>query len=190
MIDNFSSLSDAELARMVRRNDPDAFVELSARYFHMIRAKAGDFQGTSAPEKEDLCQEGFLGLYMAATTYEEGKGASFSTYARVCVYRRMASAARKHASGRNRPLNESLSLEAADEFGMAVKDSPEALVELGEHFQSLQKKMETVLSPLERRVLALYVGGYRREEIPEKAGVSLKAFDNAMYRVRKKLKNF
>lgn len=186
---DYGSFSDAELVRMVREDDPDAYAELSARYLWLIRAKARLFEGAAAPEKEDLCQEGFLGLYVAATSYEEGGGASFSTYAGVCVYNRMATAARRHASSKNRPLNESLSLDSADASQMAAEEGPEVLLELREHFENIQKRMHMSLSPLERRVLALYLSGYRRSEIPEKAGLSLKTFDNALHRVRSKLKN-
>lgn len=181
--------SSPQLLAQVRQNNPDAFRELSQKYVWLVREKARLFEGPSAPEREDLWQEGLLGLYIAAITYEEGGAASFSTYAGVCVYRRMADAARKHSSGKNRLLNESLPLESADASGAAAKESPEALIELRENFQGIRQKMEEVLSPLERRALILYVSGCEREEIPQKAGMSLKTFDNALHRARHKLKN-
>ena len=186
---DYESFSDAGLVQAIREDAPEAFAALSARYLRLIWAKARLFEGASVPEKEDLCQEGFLGLYVAATTYEETGGASFATYAGVCIYNRMASAVRRHASSGNRPLNESLSLDTAAATQMAAEKGPEVLVELREHFQSIQERMDMSLSPLERKVLALYLSGYRRSEIPEKAGISLKTFDNALQRVRSKLKN-
>ena len=164
----------------------EAFAELSARYLGLIRAKAKLFEGASAPEKEDLWQEGLLGLYAAAISYQPGRGASFPTYAGVCVYNQMASAVRRHGSSGNRPLNESVPLEDAGEA--AVEAGPEALLELREEFGALCRQMDVSLSPLERRVLALYLSGYRRVEGAKRAGLPLRSYDNALHRVRSKLK--
>ena len=109
----YQDCSDVQLSALVRQGQGDAFAELSARYLGLIRAKAQRFEGASAPEKEDLWQEGLLGLYAAAVSYKPEGGAEFSTYAGVCIYNRMASAVRRHGSSGNRPLNESLPLEAA-----------------------------------------------------------------------------
>lgn len=188
MSGDYQAFSDAELARLVRENDPDAFSELSTRYFWLIRSKARLFQGPSFPEEEDLLQEGFLGLYAAADSFEEQRDASFQTYAGVCVYNCMVSAARKHGSRKNRPLNESLPLDSADAASMASESGPEDLLEVREHFQQLLQQMNMILSPLERRALSLYLSGCKRAEIPKRTGISLKVFDNAMYRVRSKLK--
>ena len=88
MPEEYASFSDAQLADCVRSGDPEAFVELSSRYLWLVRAKAGLFSGPAAPEKEDLFQEGLLGLYAAALTYQPAAGASFATYSGVCVYNR------------------------------------------------------------------------------------------------------
>ena len=124
----FQDCSDARLAALVRERQGDAFAELSARYLGLIRAKAKLFEGAAAPEKEDLWQEGLLGLYAAAISFRPEGGASFSTYAGVCVYNRMTSAVRRHVSSGNRTLNESVPLEDAGDA--AVEAGPEDLLEL------------------------------------------------------------
>lgn len=177
---------DAQLAAQVRAGRGEAFAELSARYLGLIRAKARSFEGAAAPEKEDLWQEGLLGLYLAATTFNPEAGAAFSTYAGACVYNRMASAVRRHASGRNRPLNESVPLE--EDRPAPTGQGPEARLELREEFSALCRRMESSLSPAERRALALYLGGCPRAEAARRAGVSLRAYDNALHRAREKLK--
>lgn len=182
----FQDCSDARLTALVRERQGDAFVELSARYLGLIRAKAKLFEGVAAPEKEDLWQEGLLGLYAAAISFRPERGASFSTYAGVCVYNRMTSAVRRHASSGNRPLNESISLEDAGDA--AVEASPEEQLELQEDFRALQQRMGVSLSPMERRVLTLYLSGYRRGEAADRAGITVRAYDNALHRVRSKLK--
>ena len=124
--------------------------------------------------------------YAAAISFRPEGGASFSTYAGVFVYNRMTSAVRRHVSSGNRPLNESVPLEDAGDA--AVEAGPEDLLELREDFRTLQQRMGVSLSPLERRVLALYLNGYRRGEAANRAGITVRAYDNALHRVRSKLK--
>lgn len=179
------ALGDPKLAELVRRGDPQAFVELSSRYIGLIRKKAALFSGPAVPEPEDLLQEGFLGLYAAALGYSEGGGGSFGTYAGACIYNQMVNAVRSNATAGNRTLNHALPLtEAGDlpEWAMGPQD----LVETREQFQAMWERLE--LTPLERRVLDLYLSGCRRSEVEERAGIQLKAFDNALYRIRNKLR--
>lgn len=178
--------SDVQLAALVRQGQGEAFAELSARYLGLVRGKARLFEGAAAPEKEDLWQEGLLGLYVAAISFRQEGGASFPTYAGVCVYNRMASAVRRHASGGNRTLNESVPLE--EDRPAPSRESPESLLELREDFRALCRKMNVALSPAERRALKLYLSGCCREEAARQAGVSLRAYDNALYRAREKLR--
>ncbi len=189
MSPSYHELNDSQLADLVKRENYDAFAELGARYLWLIRTKASQFESAAALEREDLCQEGFLGLYFAACSYEKKGGAAFKTYAGVCIQNRMTSAVRNHKNAGNRPLNESVSLEAAGDAPAAFWDEPEALLELRESFEGFLSKMKLALSPLERRALSLYLSGLKREEIPKKAGLSLKSFDNALGRVRSKLRS-
>ncbi|WP_322203874.1 sigma-70 family RNA polymerase sigma factor [Acutalibacter intestini] len=182
MAEDFGSLSDIQLVQLVGQGEPEAFVELSARYLWLLQEKARQFSGL---EHEDLVQEGFLALYAAALSYREGGGASFSTYAGVCVFNRMAKAARRHGSPGNRTLNESLSLDSAGNLPAGA--GPQDLLELREGFAAMRQRIDQALTPLERQALALYLGGYKREEIPGRSGMTLKAFDNALYRARVKL---
>ena len=181
-------MSDRELLDLVRQNDPDAFGELSARCFTLIYRHAARFTGPNAPERDDLLQEGLLALYAAATSYQEEKGASFRTYAGVCIQNRMADAARRHGSSRNRALNESLSLDSEAAANLQSGDGPEDILELKDQLQGLFQKLDRLLTPLEREAIRLYLTGCKREEIPARSGMSLKAFDNAIYRARNKLK--
>ncbi len=186
---NYQDLSDGQLIDKIKGENYDAFAELGARYLWLIRIKAAQFEREASLEREDLCQEGFLGLYLAARSYEKKNGAAFKTYAGVCIQNRMTSAVRTHKSMGNRPLNESVSLETAGDAPAAFWDEPEALVELRESFEGVLLKMKLALSPLERRALSLYLSGFKRREIPEKTGLSLKTFDNALGRVRNKLRS-
>ncbi len=178
----------SQLLSRVRAGEPDAFAQLSARYLWLVRGKAQHFTGAGVPEQEDLFQEGLLGLYVAARTYDEGGGASFATYAGICIYNRMASAVRRHMNSGNRTLNESLSLSSDDACALSTGEEPGMVVELQEQLAQLHRQMEAALSPLEHRVVTLYLGGCRRRELPQRLGISQKACDNALHRVRAKLR--
>lgn len=187
MSGDFESYSNAQLAGKVRAGDADAFAALSARYLWLVRDKARKFAGAGAPEMEDLTQEGLLGLYAAAVAFDEAGGASFSTYAGVCIYNRMASAVRRYSSSGNRTLNESVSLDSGEAV-LAAGEDPGDAVELREWAAGLRRRLEGALSPLERKVLALYLSGCSRRDLPGRLGLSQKSCDNALHRVRCKLR--
>lgn len=180
----YELLSDLQLSELVRGGNPQAFVELSSRYAGLIRKKAALFCGLSFPEPEDLLQEGFLGLYAAALGYREDGGGSFGAYAGACIYNQMVSAVRSSATAGNRTLNQALPLVEAGELTERAM-GPQDLVETREQFDSMWR---LELTPLERRVLNLYLSGCRRAEVQERSGISLKTFDNALYRIRSKLR--
>lgn len=188
MSGDFESYSSAQLVSKVRQGDADAFAALSARYLWLVRAKAHKFAGAGAPEVEDLTQEGLLGLYAAAVSFDEAGGASFATYAGVCIYNRMASAVRRYGNSGNRTLNESVSLDSSETFLTAGDGDPGARVEWQEWMCQLRQKLENTLSPLERKVLALYLSGCSRRELSKKLGLPQKSCDNALHRVRSKLR--
>lgn len=181
------ALSDAQLAVQVQQGDQQAFVLLSQRYLRLIRSQAFSCHSGASPEVEDLFQEGLLGLYRAACTFQEEK-ASFRTYASACISNQMVSALRSHSSKKNQVLNESLPLEEALTQQEQVWD-PEAMMEVKDHFQRLWEGMQHTLSGLEQKVLFLYLSGNSRKEIAKKAGISVKSCDNALRRVRSKIKN-
>lgn len=188
MAEEFVNLTDEELAECVKENIPYAFAALSGRYLWLVRQTAARYVGHDAPEPDDLFQEGFLGLYAAALSYKTDGGASFKTYASACVHNRMTDAARRHSGAKNRVLNESLSLDTDDSARLARSDSPEELVELRENFREILRRADVELAPLERTALGLYLSGCKREDIEKISGMSLKTFDNAIYRVRRKLR--
>lgn len=183
MSQDYGSLSDSRLTELVRGGDPQAFVELSSRYIGLLRNKAALFSGPSVPEPDDLLQEGFLGLYAAALGYM-GKS-SFGTYAGACVYNQMVTAVRSSNTAGNRTLNQALPLTEAGDLPERSL-SPQDLVEMREQFDNMWEGLE--LSPLERRVLRLYLGGCKRSEAQERAGINVKVFDNTLYRIRTKLR--
>lgn len=179
-------MSDEELAARV--DTADAFAELESRYLWLIGSIARKLKSSNSPDDEDLRQEGLVGLYEAALRYVPSGGASFKTYASVCISNRLKNEVRNHGSKRNFPLNHSVSLEDVTCSEENAVSSPEMALESRETFEAVLNQIHISLSDFERKVLALYLSGYKRGEIAESLAISVKAFDNALQRVRRKLK--
>lgn len=181
MAEAYRALTDLKLIELTRGGDAEAFAQLTDRYLNLIRGKAGLFTGPSAPERDDLLQEGFLGFYAAAARYDPSRGASFGTFAGVCIQNRMADAVRrfsKESSDRSLPL----------EKNELSEEGPEQLIELRDHFSDFLRRAGQTLTPLEKKALAFYFDGVKRSEI-ERTGMELRAYDNAVYRARAKLRS-
>lgn len=187
----FSGLSDAKLAGLVKQGVSDAFAELTARYMSVIRAKAAS-KRSMLLELDDLCQEGLLGLLNAAKTYSQDGRASFKTYAEVCIGNRLVMAFRAAASRKNSPLANSIPLSEQEDIRTAGRAedtlNPEDMLLDSENVNSIWKHVRDALSEKEFAVFKLYLAGLSYAEIAERLSLSAKAADNAMQRVRMKLK--
>lgn len=182
--------TDEELALLVRHGGSEAFAELTERYAPLIRAKAAPLR-SGGSETEDLCQEGLLGLFRAAQTFSTENGASFRTYADVCISNGIRSAYRSAAGKKHDPLNDfvSLSGENAPELPDSGSADPAAMVDSRESFRVFCRRLASLLTPMELQVLRLYLGGCSYRGIAEKMSVTEKAADNALQRARMKLRN-
>ncbi len=193
LLQDMVEYSDHQLASLVCQDDPDAFVELTKRYMSLIRAKAAAFHNTVL-EADDLYQEGLLGLFSAARTYNPNGTASFRTYAGVCISHRIIAAYRSYFRQKNLPLNSSISLNdddnpmLEDPFAQSVSN-PETLLIAQENLQIVNDRIRQRLSKMEQQVLFLYLGGCAYSDIARKMGISTKAVDNAIQRVRRKLRD-
>lgn len=195
LFDLLPELSDQQVAELVNQGDTDAFVELTARYMGLIRGKASAFRGVPM-EAEDLYQEGLLGLLHAAHSYRASGSASFKTYAGICIYHQMVTACRSALSRKNLPLHNFVSFHDAEQDDSWTTSllsdqiaNPETLLIDRENLEGLRARINQGLSKMEQEVLFLYLNGCTYQEIAQKQDVSVKAVDNAIQRVRKKLKN-
>lgn len=185
-----SSLADVRLAALVKGGSSEAFAELTERYIGTIRAKVLPFRAGGV-ETDDLCQEGLLALHTAAKTFDPGRGASFRRYADVCISNRVVMAYRAATDGKNRPLNDFVSLSGGDapDFPADGSADPAALLDGRESFEAILRRMTELLTPMELRALRLYLGGCSYREIAKKMSVTEKAADNALQRARAKLRD-
>lgn len=194
------TLTDEQLLARIREGDGEAERLLYERYKQLVRSRAHSYFLIGA-DHEDLVQEGMLGLYKAVCEYDGNKAASFKSFAELCVTRQILSAIKNATRKKHTPLNHYVSLnsspiEAQSELtlldtmrSLGVAD-PEDVVIGRENFDRMVLYLEKTLSPMERRVLSLYLDGFSYPQIAARIEKPLKSIDNAMQRVKHKLENF
>ncbi|MDD3260878.1 MAG: sigma-70 family RNA polymerase sigma factor [Oscillospiraceae bacterium] len=181
-----AACTDLQLAQMIKSGSSRAFVELTARYVDLVQAKSAPFHGTFL-DRDDFYQEGLWGLYTAACTFDPNRGAKFATYAGTCIHNRMVMVYRSAKSGRSQPPNGFVPLSDAELSATDAAD-PEARVLAKERLQKVRFAIQNILTPMEQHTLQLYLSGCTYAEIAQKMQISVKAADNAMQRVRQKLR--
>jgi RNA polymerase sporulation-specific sigma factor len=184
---SLTACTDSQLAVYIQKGDADAFVELTARYLDLIRAKSAPFHCTFL-DRDDFCQEGLWGLYHAACSYQQGKGCSFSTYAGICIQNHVITAYRKAITERRQPPNGFVPLSDGETFSAPDTEDPETILLSKERMENIQFSVEHILTKMEQQVLVLYLNGCSYAEIAQKMRITQKAADNALQRVRQKLR--
>ena len=179
--DMYSEYSDEELVRKAG-TDKNALSELIARYVCTTEYTARKISGQIT---EDLEQEGLMGLLNAVKTFSEDKNIKFSTYANVCIKNRMLSSLRKNMPSGEEELDEEQLEEHSDSF----HEIPENIVIEQERMNELYSRISSALTGLEWKVFQFFLTGISYNEIAVSLGITEKAVDNAMLRVRRKLKS-
>ncbi len=178
-----ATVADAELAAEAARGSGEAFAQLMHRLMPRMKRLAAQYQNIPGLETDDLLQEGLMGLLSAVHAFCADNG-GFTAFATACIRNRMLSAVRRALPAGEFELTDAE--EALSELPSGQADPAELLVER-EEADRLRQRLERMLTPLEYRVLAAYLGGQNYDEIAAVIGVSRKAVDNALQRVRKKL---
>ena len=181
-----SSDSD-KLAELAKQGDSDAFAQLFLSMVPLISSKAARLAPQLHGERDDLIQEGAIGLMDAVAHYDAAAGTPFQAYASVCIENRILSALRAQSRQKNLPLNEAVPLDGLEIPIAAHSADPENVFFGRERLQSVMNAVRTRLSPLERKVLENYLGGRSYREIASRLGLTEKSVDNALQRIRRKL---
>ncbi|MBQ9869814.1 MAG: sigma-70 family RNA polymerase sigma factor [Ruminococcus sp.] len=181
-LSDYKSMSDEQLVRSAK-NDKKAVSELIVRYLRIVHFLAGRY---SAGIYEDLVQEGFMGLLKAVNTYRPDENVKFSTYANVCVKNRIISSLKRNSLINGEEFTEEI-VQSMFENQMAA--DPEKIVIENESMDEVYKKITSALSEQEWRVFQLFLTGMAYNQMALNLGVSVKSIDNAMQRVRRKLKS-
>ncbi|TWT23007.1 RNA polymerase sporulation sigma factor SigH [Planomicrobium sp. CPCC 101110] len=193
----FTDMTDEELVSLVHSGNTEALDYLITKFRHFVRMKARSYFLIGA-DKEDIIQEGMIGLYKAIRDFRSDKLSSFRAFAELCIIRQIITAIKTATRQKHIPLNSYVSLdkpiydEESDRTLMDVLtgntiDDPEELMINNEEFLFMEEKMGEVLSDFEREVLTFYLDGQSYQEISEKLGRHVKSIDNALQRVKRKL---
>ncbi len=173
------------LLALYQGGDGDAAAVLLSRYIPLIHRYAHQFQGVL--DSDDLIQEGCIGFLDAIRSFDPDSGVKFSSYASVCIKNRMLKAVEKSSSKKAGILNNSIPLEEAEERSDGL--TPEKIFIEKESLEAVLEDVNNVLSPLERKILFSHLGGCDYQMIADSLHISRKAVDNALQRVRRKLKS-
>ncbi|AOL36154.1 RNA polymerase sporulation sigma factor SigH [Geobacillus thermoleovorans] len=196
----YHQLDDEQLVALVHEGDGEALDFLIHKYQNFVRAKARSYFLVGA-DREDIVQEGMIGLYKAVRDFKGDKLSSFKAFAELCITRQMITAIKTATRQKHIPLNSYVSLDKPiydDESDRTLMDvlsgtqvtDPEQLIVNREEVDDIELKMAELLSDLERKVLALYLDGRSYQEISEELNRHVKSIDNALQRVKRKLEKY
>ncbi len=192
--------TDEELIEKSRNGDDLALDVLISRYIGLVRQKAFRFFLVGA-DKEDLLQEGLIGLFKATRDYKPELSVPFKSFAETCVKRQLATAIKAATRLKHGPLNNSVSLnrplfEEEDESVLldivsgSALPNPEDIVINKERYVTIGEKIKSHLSKFELKVLEFYLDGKSYQEIASELDKPQKAIDNALQRIRHKVESF
>ena len=195
--ERFSSLSDEEIVDIYQRENKHFATDyIVQRYKNFVRSKARSYFLMGA-DKEDIIQEGMIGLYKATRDYNRDREVSFKSFAELCITRQIISAIKGASRQKHIPLNSYISLNkpAYDDSERTLIEvleteknlDPEEVVINREQYALIKEVMEAVLSPLEWDVLRGYMDAKSYQEMAEEHHRSIKSIDNALQRVKKKM---
>jgi RNA polymerase sporulation-specific sigma factor len=192
------SLEDNELVKQVRGGDDRCLEALLARYRNFARSKARSYF-LAGSDKEDVVQEGMIGLYKAIRDFDLSQETPFRAFAELCISRQILTAIKTANRQKHQPLNTSVSLDApvygedagdrtvGDQIPAPNQADPVEMVISAEEIESLRDSMRGSLTQLEGDVLRLYMDGKSYEEIAGALGNHVKSIDNALQRIKRKL---
>jgi RNA polymerase sporulation-specific sigma factor len=194
------SVADEELVELAKKGDVAAQEYLINKYKNFVRAKARSYFLIGA-DREDIIQEGMIGLYKAIRDFREDRLSSFRAFAELCITRQIITAIKTATRQKHIPLNSYVSLnkpifdEDSDRTlldvisGTKITD-PEELIISREEFDDIEEKMGEILSSLEWEVLMAYLEGKSYQEIAVDLQRHVKSIDNALQRVKRKLERY
>ena len=190
----YNETADETLIRRLRAGESASADYLMEKYKGLVKKKARAMFLIGG-DTDDLIQEGMIGLFKAVRDYQPDREASFQSFANLCIDRQIYSAIKSSNRQKHQPLNTYVSLSSSEteedlRDTYAEHDNPESILIDRENVSALENEMEKSLSSLENRVLHLYLEGNSYIEIAEILGKTPKSIDNALRRIRKKIKKY
>lgn len=195
--EEYNNLEDNEIITKIKKGDKKALDYLLDKYTDVVSMKAGKYFIVGA-EKEDIIQEGLIGLFKAIKSFNPEKQSSFKTFANLCIERQLQTAIKSSMRQKHMPLNSYLSLnisaydENEDTSLLEVFETENAaedpldIVTKKEYYNFVEDRIEETLSDFEKQVLHRYTNGESYIQIAERLNAPVKSVDNAIQRIRKK----
>lgn len=196
----YTEMTDEEIVELAQQGEQSAVEYLVDKYRNFVRAKARSYFLIGA-DKEDIIQEGMIGLFKAIRDYRTDKLTSFRAFAELCITRQIITAIKTATRQKHIPLNSYISLnkpiydEESDRTLMDILSTtkitnPEEIIISREEFIFIERKMGEILSSLEWKVLMAYLEGKSYQEIAVELKRHVKSIDNALQRVKRKLEKY
>ncbi|HNX92209.1 MAG TPA: RNA polymerase sporulation sigma factor SigH [Syntrophomonas sp.] len=197
---SYVDMSDEEIVELAQLGNQFAIEFLVDKYKNFVRAKARAYFLIGA-DREDIIQEGMIGLFKAVRDYNGEKLTSFRAFAELCITRQIITAIKTATRQKHIPLNSYVSLNKPvydEESDRTLIDiittnkitNPEEIIISREEFIYIEKKMGEILSSLEWKVLMAYLEGKSYQEIAQELKRHVKSIDNALQRVKRKLEKY
>ncbi|MBR1802401.1 MAG: RNA polymerase sporulation sigma factor SigH [Clostridia bacterium] len=196
----YQNIKDEDLIKMIRSSNKSALEHLINRYKNLVNMKVSKYYMVGA-EREDIVQEGLIGLFKAIKDYQFEKENSFRTFANVCIERQLITAIKTSNRQKHMPLNSYLSLnmnaydneeensndaDLMEIFNSNLVEDPLDTITKKEYYQTVENAIDKSLSNFEKQVLSHYMQGESYVQIAEKLDTPVKSVDNAIQRIRKK----
>lgn len=200
LTNNYKDMSDEDLINVIKSGDKSALEFLISKYKELVNMKVSKFFMIGA-EKEDIVQEGLIGLFKAVKSYNPEKQNSFKTFANLCIERQLITAIKSSNRQKHMPLNSYLSLnmnayeneeenskdtDLMEIFNANIVEDPLDTITKKEYYQIIENTIDKSLSDFEKQVLNYYMQGESYIQIAEKLDTPVKSVDNAIQRIRKK----
>ncbi len=197
---DFDAMVDEDVVVQARDGNGEALEYLINKYRNFVRAKARSYFLIGA-DREDIIQEGMIGLYKAIRDFRNDKLSSFRAFAELCITRQIITAIKTATRQKHIPLNSYVSLNKPiyeedsdrtlmDVISTARISDPEEMIINREEFGDIEEKMGEILSDLEWKVLMSYLDGRSYQEIALELKRHVKSIDNALQRVKRKLERY
>lgn len=193
----YQNIDDEKLITLIKENDDkNALNYLLDKYTDLVNMKVSKYFIIGA-EKEDIVQEGLIGLFKAVKNFDKSKLSSFKTFANLCIERQLQTAIKSSTRQKHMPLNSYLSLNTSayeenndmtvmEMLDMHTMEDPLDTITKKEYYKFVETRIEETLSDFEKQVLHRYANGESYVEIAARLDSPVKSVDNAIQRIRKK----
>ncbi|MCI8482423.1 MAG: RNA polymerase sporulation sigma factor SigH [Clostridia bacterium] len=194
--ESYTNMPDEQIIEVIQAGDNTALNYLMNKYHDLVNMKASKFFMVGA-ERDDIIQEGLIGLYKATKAFNVDKQNSFKTFANLCIERQLITALKTSNRQKNIPLNSAFSLNSAayeenedvpviDILETKTVEDPLEVITKQEYYHSIENKINESLSEFEKKVLHYYKQGKSYADIAKKLDTKVKSVDTAIQRIRKK----